>query len=657
MLNISYRIEALDGFSKLHDKLDSQVTRIADKVGSIGKGLMGVSVGLGAATAAATGVGLGYLAGMEKAEIGLKTLTGSAKDTDRIMKELQDFAIKTPFEFDGMVMGTRRLIGMGMASQDATEMLKSTADAVAAAGGGSAELDGVITALGQIQAKGKISAEEMNQLAERGIPAWKLLGEQMDKTPAQLMKMAEKGELLAKDALPALKKGFDDTFGGAAAAQASTFSGRLSNLKEQFQILAGAFAEPIFEPLSNAMGWMVDKMTVLSEKFQALPNSVQTMITVGALLTPVLMAIGAAALMFIGFIPHMIGGFAALSAAVTTVGPVIGGLMGPLTLIIGGIIAVGAALVLAYSKVSWFRDMVNAAWEVIKASFFTALTFIKGIVQAVMTEVSAFFGSQLSKIKSFWEENGSLIVKFVKSFMDATKTYIQAGMQFIKGIFQVVWPIISGLVKIAWGIIKTVISTGLDVVLGLVETAMRLLEGDWEGAWESIKGIGEDIWHNIEDFFSSIDLVEIGKDIIRGLIDGIASMGNSVKRTVGKIVDAIPSAVKKLLGIHSPSRVMMQLGGFTAEGMALGIGKGLRGIQNMAAGMANAATPNMGGTSLRYGLGSARSSDSSVSAKQSAAGGITQNITINSSTPLSPSEIARKQREASRRLAMEWGAY
>ena len=551
-LDISFDIVAGDSFSDVFRNLDRQARGITDAVGGVGKGLMGLSAGLGAAVGAATGVGLGYLAGMEKAEIGLQTLTGSAKETERIMSDLQDFALNTPFEFDGMVAGTRRLIGMGMASGEATDMLKATADAVAAAGGGGAELDGVITALGQIQAKGKVSAEEMNQLAERGIPAWKILGEEMGKTPAQLMEMAAKGDLLAKDALPALKQGFTDTFGGAAAEQADTFSGRLSNLKEQAQILAGAFAEPIFEPLSNAMGYIVEKMTALSEKFQGLSEPVRTAITVGALLTPVLMAIGAGALMLIGFIPQIVAGFTAISAAVSFAGPVLAALTGPIGLIIGGLIALGVGLVVAYNKVGWFKEMVNAAWQGIKSMWTASVKFISDVTKQVMSAITSFAKEQLGQFKDLWNEHGSAILQMVKNAFTGIKITIELAMAAIKSIFQVAWPIISNVVKVAWGLIKTVISNGVAIITGLIDAGMSVLKGDWSGAWDALKGIAQDIWHNMEGFFKNIDLVEIGKDILRGLIKGMGSMAGSVLSKVKEIANIIPKGVRDFLGIHSP---------------------------------------------------------------------------------------------------------
>lgn len=78
-------------------------------------------------------------------------------------------------------------------------------------------------------------------------------------------------------------------------------------------------------------------------------------------------------------------------------------------------------------------------------------------------------------------------------------------------------------------------------------------------------------WNKAEAFLDRVDLREIGKDIIRGLINGIGSLKDSVQAKVEEIASGIPSWAKKILGIHSPSRVMMEVGKWTGEGLAVGL--------------------------------------------------------------------------------------
>jgi phage-related minor tail protein len=102
-----------------------------------------------------------------------------------------------------------------------------------------------------------------------------------------------------------------------------------------------------------------------------------------------------------------------------------------------------------------------------------------------------------------------------------------------------------------------------------------------------------EIWNNIKSFFSGIDLRQIGKNIIQGLIDGIASMAGAVWKKAQEIADSVKNTIKKALRIQSPSKVMMELGEFTGEGMAKGLSNSLGQINAMSVKMANAAIPNV----------------------------------------------------------------
>src|SRR5690606_14158798 len=126
----------------------------------------------------------------------------------------------------------------------------------------------ISTAIFQISSKGKLQAEEAMQLAERGIPVWGILGKQMGKTEAELMKMASDGKLLAKDVLPILADGLNENFGGAMANQSKTFSGLMSTIKDGMKMLSAKLTVPLFEYLKDILPIIVtqiDKFTAYIE--------------------------------------------------------------------------------------------------------------------------------------------------------------------------------------------------------------------------------------------------------------------------------------------------------------------------------------------------------------------------------------------------------
>ena len=82
---------------------------------------------------------------------------------------------------------------------------------------------------------------------------------------------------------------------------------------------------------------------------------------------------------------------------------------------------------------------------------------------------------------------------------------------------------------------------------------------------------------------------EIGANIIRGLIVGIASKEGDLETKVESIANTITRKFQKVLQIHSPSRIMARLGGFVTEGLAIGIEGNTELVANASENLARTA--------------------------------------------------------------------
>jgi tape measure domain-containing protein len=98
---------------------------------------------------------------------GLEAVAGSSQEAQRQFERLKEVAKAPGLGLPEAIEGSIRLQSAGISAKTAERALKAFGTALATVGRGKAELDGVTMALTQIQAKGKVSAEEINQLAER----------------------------------------------------------------------------------------------------------------------------------------------------------------------------------------------------------------------------------------------------------------------------------------------------------------------------------------------------------------------------------------------------------------------------------------------------------------------------------------------------------
>ncbi|MFS0817075.1 hypothetical protein ABC382_08845 [Lysinibacillus sp. 1P01SD] len=270
-----------------------------------------------------------------------------------------------------------------------------------------------------------------------------------------------------------------------------------------------------------------------------------------------------------------------IMVAIRGIGVALGYITSPIGLVIIAITAFIAILVKTHKTNEEFRAKVDEVWKAIKS-----------VISSVLKEIQTTIVSVWSKITKFWQDNQESIKQIVDTVWKAIGVVINWAMGNIIAIFQVAWPIISGVVKIAWNVIKSAVEIGINLVMGIIQTVMQLINGDWKGAWETLKQTASSVWKSIESFFRNINLFEIGKNIIQGLIKGINSMWESVKKTAAGIADLIPDWLKKKLGIHSPSRVMASVAKWIPAGVAKGVYSNLDYVKQSAEAMSKAAIPN-----------------------------------------------------------------
>ncbi|WP_330582381.1 phage tail protein, partial [Paraclostridium sordellii] len=104
-----------------------------------------------------------------------------------------------------------------------------------------------------------------------------------------------------------------------------------------------------------------------------------------------------------------------------------------------------------------------------------------------------------------------------------------------------------------------------------------------------------DVFNGIVDTFTNLPskMMDIGKNIVAGIKQGISDAWNGMKGWIGGLCDSFIDGVKEKMDIHSPSRVMRQLGVYTGEGFGLGIGDTVNSISKQANAIAEAAIPNV----------------------------------------------------------------
>lgn len=172
---------------------------------------------------------------LAEVQVGFETMLGSADAAKKMMDDIKEFAIKTPFETFDVVTQAQRMLTYGWKPGEVLRDLERIGNVAAATGKGAEGIERIVLALGQIRMKGKLSAEELNQLAEAGVKAREYIAKGLGVSIPRAIKMAEKGMIDANKAINLILKGMDEFAGQMDKTANRTAKGLLNQLKEAFQ--------------------------------------------------------------------------------------------------------------------------------------------------------------------------------------------------------------------------------------------------------------------------------------------------------------------------------------------------------------------------------------------------------------------------------------
>lgn len=300
----------------------------------INKGALGVIAGVGVALGALGLASVKAAGQMEQTRIAFTTLLKDGEKAKSFLSELEKFAASTPFELPGVLDASKRLLAFGFSAEQVIPILTAVGDSAAALGIGEEGIQRLTLAIGQMQAKGKVSAEEMLQLAEAGVPAWEMLANKIGTDIPTAMDKASKGQISAAEGIQAVISGMNSKFGGMMEQQAQTVNGIMSNIQDSVtqsmvvigdEIIEAFDIKPKLKGAQDALGEFTEKVKSigLADAIREIPSGFAGSMAViaGAALGVAIPAIVA----LVGTMGTLAVGAGIISAPVIALGAVVGG--------------------------------------------------------------------------------------------------------------------------------------------------------------------------------------------------------------------------------------------------------------------------------------------------------------------------------------------
>lgn len=299
----------------------------------------------------------------------------------------------------------------------------------------------------------------------------------------------------------------------------------------------------------------------------------------------ILKVVGGVAALAAGFgavtlaMASFLGPFAMVRYGLTLFGLKGAGLMGTLfklgrnalPLVLRGVLLIGRALMLnpiglAVTAIALAAYLIYKNWEPIKAFFLGLWDEVKagfngglsGIARTIVnfSPVGLFYRAFAAVMGYFGVELPSRFSEFGSNILTSLMAGLSSQLEAFKAMF-------AGL----WTEIQTGVSGGLGGILRLIADFSPL--GLFYRAFAGVLSyFGVELPGKFSDF---------GSMLLDGLVNGIRNKLGDVKAAISEVGDSTVGWFKEKLGIHSPSRVFAELGGFTMAGLEQGLADGQKG--------------------------------------------------------------------------------
>jgi predicted nucleic acid-binding Zn-ribbon protein len=223
----------------------------------------------------------------ELSERSLEAILQNKPKADEIFNKTVELAVKSPFRIKDLVDYTRQLSAYRIESDKLYDTTKRLADVSAGLG---VDMGRLILAYGQVKAAAYLRGSEVRQFTEAGINMYGELQQYFKEvkgeayTTAQIVDMISKRKVTFEDVEAIFQRMTDKggTFYNMQEIQAETLQGKISNLKDAFDVMLNDIGKANEDTMKGMVSWSTSML-----------NNWKTLAEIGKALIPILIALKA----------------------------------------------------------------------------------------------------------------------------------------------------------------------------------------------------------------------------------------------------------------------------------------------------------------------------------------------------------------------------
>lgn len=558
---------------------------------------------------------------LQSATKSLTVLTGSAATAKTEMAALYSFAERTPFDVQDVIKYGQQLLGAGASAQQIVPDLQDMGDAIDAVGGSQADMTDAMLGFTQMMTRGTLDLQDLRQISNSGIPVMKELAKALGVPTTAIQAMISTGKLASDTVLPKLLAQMEKDYSGSMVAQSKTLAGAWSNVEDSINEMLGK----AFTPLAD---WLATKLPAVATDAGNVINGMAKFFT---------NAVSGAKDLYSWFQKIFgdpaIKGFMGTQPAAPKLATFSNKEATSAPSFIGqpGVPAGIAKPVVEANKAPSFLNVLNSRPSFIPAPQAPADLMPQKAAPKLPPTDAQQTVTNLSQASSAWGKfagdfaNGAssisssygkwvapLIAKLLPELANALTTILPPAINMLDNAWNVAVEVVKQVGPVFEDVLTPifedtgtvakdlaqVVKGAFDIIGGALESFFGLMTGnqsDMKKGWDLVKSGYQDLANGVTK-----TLLDLGKfvtvDMVNGLTSAAGYMITGFNKGWGKAVtnfgktltqpfsDAI-TAIKKFLGIQSPSKLMMQIATDTAQGFINGwtakVGLILTGFGNL----------------------------------------------------------------------------
>lgn len=548
------------------------------KVGGMVKIVGGAALAVGGLVAGlALKGGFSRALNIEDAQAKLKGLGNDAKTVEQIMADALGAVRGTAFGLDSAATVAASAVAAGIEpGQELEKYLRLTADAATIAGVSLEEMGAIIN---KTTSSGKVYADNLNQLADRGIPIFQLLADEYGVTTDELSKMVAQGEIDSET----FRRVLEENLGGAALASGDTTRGAFANMLASLSRVGANFLSGVFPYFKEGLNGITDLLAPVEAGAKEIGASFGDLLRSGLDLWASFKETG---------LPELASNMSPLIAILEALAPELkemGEQAAPVLLKalqdlnpvwIGLLDVIQRIVPELIPLIPVVFELIDALLQLVPPLVELALVVLPPLLQLfsdMPPELFLIVQGSTGLVLAFQALAAAVI--FVADYVQGLIDVGRALVGFFTGEFTTVGVI--GQLQAVDGPIGTMVDGFLNLgstISQFVSTAIAQVQSFSSGVAASV-GTAVSFFTSIPGriigIFSSAGswLFSAGMNIVQGLINGVQALAGRAISAVLNLGSGMVSAVKSFLGIQSPSRVFRyEVGQMIGEGLVLGIG-------------------------------------------------------------------------------------